>query len=192
MNREQLEHVVRAAGSIVGEERILVIGSQSILASRGEDELPPEATASNEVDIAFFDDPHEQKSDLIDGSIGEQSPFHQSFGYYAQGVSTTTAILPEGWRDRLVPLANANTGGVTAWCLEAHDLCVAKLSAARSKDITYCHALVTARLVDIATLRHRLTATELASHRRDLAEGMIRRVELTLPGSLDDQPPTTK
>lgn len=111
MNREQLEHVVRAAGSIVGEASILLIGSQSILASRREDEPPAEATASNEADLAFFDDPHKRKSDLIDGSIGEQSPFHQSFGYYAQGVSTTTAILPLGWRDRLVPLANANTEG---------------------------------------------------------------------------------
>lgn len=52
---------------------------------------------------------------------------------------------------------------MTAWCLEAHDLCVAKLAAARSKDITYCQA-VAARLVDIATLRRRLAATEQVTH----------------------------
>lgn len=73
MNRTQLEHVVRSAGSIVGEQRILIIGSQSILASLGEDELPPEVTLSNEADVAFFDDPDEEKSDLIDSTIGEQS-----------------------------------------------------------------------------------------------------------------------
>ena len=37
--------------------------------------------------------------------------FHQTFGYYAHGVDETTATLPAGWSDRLVPLANDNTGG---------------------------------------------------------------------------------
>jgi hypothetical protein len=27
---------------------------------------------------------------------------HETFGYYAQGVSVTTAVLPAGWRERLV------------------------------------------------------------------------------------------
>jgi len=43
-----------------------------------------------------FDDEFNEKADLIDGSIGEASMFHESFGIYAQGVSETTAVLPEG------------------------------------------------------------------------------------------------
>lgn len=66
-----------------------------------EDRLPIEATSSIEVDVTFFDDPDDVKSDLVDGAIGELSSFHQTYGYYAQGVSITTAILPRGWRDRL-------------------------------------------------------------------------------------------
>jgi len=31
MNRLQLEHLLRAAGSIAGQDRVIVIGSQSIL-----------------------------------------------------------------------------------------------------------------------------------------------------------------
>ncbi len=31
MKREQLEHLIRAAGSIAAEDKILVIGSQAIL-----------------------------------------------------------------------------------------------------------------------------------------------------------------
>jgi hypothetical protein len=46
-----------------------------------------------------------------------------------------TARLPEGWRDRLVPIRNANTGGGTGLCLEIHDLVVSKLMAAREKDL---------------------------------------------------------
>jgi hypothetical protein len=49
---------------------------------------------SNEADI--FPREHPERSDLIDGSIGEGSPFQRSFGYYAHGVDESTATLPEG------------------------------------------------------------------------------------------------
>jgi len=54
MNRVQLAHVLCAASRIAEDDGLLVVGSQSILGSRDEDELPPEATASMEVDIASF------------------------------------------------------------------------------------------------------------------------------------------
>jgi hypothetical protein len=76
MNREQLAHVLRAASGIVDEPDILVIGSQSLLASYDEDELPLAATASMEVDLAYFHDPDDLKADTVDGAIGELSPFH--------------------------------------------------------------------------------------------------------------------
>jgi hypothetical protein len=44
-------------------------------------------------------------------SIGEGSAFHETFGYYATGAGEETAILPEDWRSRLVPILNANTSG---------------------------------------------------------------------------------
>ena len=69
---------------------MLVIGSQSILAALPEDALPTEATASIEADVAFFDDPDDVKADHVDGAIGELSPFHERYGYYAQGVSVST------------------------------------------------------------------------------------------------------
>ena len=39
---------------------------------------------------------------MVDGAIGEPSPFHHTFGVYAQGVSIETAVLPPGWQHRLV------------------------------------------------------------------------------------------
>ena len=101
MNREQLAHILRAASTIVDDPNILVIGSQSVLATFDEDELPDAATASMEVDLAYFDDPTEDKADAVDGAIGELSPFHEMNGVYAQGVSVRTAVLPEGWRGRV-------------------------------------------------------------------------------------------
>jgi len=57
MNQEQLAHVLRAAAKIAGDPGILVIGSQAILGSFDDPELPVEATRSVEADLVFFDDP---------------------------------------------------------------------------------------------------------------------------------------
>jgi hypothetical protein len=81
VNREQLAHILRAASRIVADPAILVIGSQTLLASYNEDELPLEANASMEADLAYFDDPDESKADTVDAAIGEFSLFHQTFGF---------------------------------------------------------------------------------------------------------------
>lgn len=156
MKREQFEHAIRAAGAVLGVEEVLVIGSQALHASV-TGELPPEASRSIEVDVAAMrDDPDGRLADLIDGSIGEASMFHATFGYYAQGVVDTTAVLPAGWRGRLVRFESPGTNGVVAWCLDPHDLWVSKAIAGRPKDVEFCRALVERSLVSGAQLRDRL------------------------------------
>lgn len=166
MRRDQLEHLIRAAGAILDEPEVIVIGSQAILASFDQSRLPAEATRSIEADIVPRSDPDETKATLIDGTIGELSPFHSTFGVYAQGVGERTARLPNGWRDRLVPLRNDNTAGVTGWCLDPHDLGVAKLVAGRPHDLEFCRALLRAQLLEPETLAARLAATELRDDER--------------------------
>ena len=155
MNRKAFDHAIRAAGAVLGENEVLVIGSQAIHATISRN-LPPEAERSIEADVAALNDPDERKADLIDGSIGEASIFHETFGYYAQGVSQTTAVLPEGWRDRLVRYESPATNGVVAWCLEIHDLWLSKAVAMREKDVDFCRALAKRRLVRRDALRDRL------------------------------------
>ena len=94
MTRAEFEHAIRAAGGILGTRELMVIGSQAIHATISG-EIPEAAQRSIEVDVVAFDDSDGRKSDLIDGSIGEASMFHATFGYYAQGVSESTAVLPE-------------------------------------------------------------------------------------------------
>lgn len=158
MNREQMAHVLRAASGIVDDPDILIIGSQSLLASYDETELPLAATASMEVDLAYFDDPDESKADLVDGAIGELSHFHETFGFYAQGVSVDTAVLPREWRDRVVLWSNQSTGKARAAFLEPHDCVVSKLVAYREKDRAFAAALLDAGLIDAATLRDRINS----------------------------------
>ena len=71
MNREQLAHVLRAASQIARVSDVVVIGSQAILGSYDESQLPDEAIGSIEVDVTFFDDPEAAKSDKVDGAIGD-------------------------------------------------------------------------------------------------------------------------
>src|SRR5512138_2062153 len=99
MKRAQLEHVIRAAAQIADDEEIVVIGSQAVLGQFPD--APPELLVSNEADV--YPKNHPERWELIDGSIGELSPFHETFGYYAQGVQPGTAVLPPGWEERLVP-----------------------------------------------------------------------------------------
>jgi len=111
MTRAQLEHVIRAAGTIADVEDLIVIGSQSVLGAFPD--APAELLLSKEADL--FPREHPERADLIDATIGEGSPFQNSFGYYAHGVGEETAVLPEGWRDRLVLVRGPNTRFVRGW-----------------------------------------------------------------------------
>ncbi|WP_330464435.1 DUF6036 family nucleotidyltransferase [Micromonospora zamorensis] len=161
MRREQLEHVLRSACQIVGDPDVLVIGSQSVLGSIPESRLPLEATASMEVDVAFFNDPDDKKADQVDGAIGELSPFHEMNGYYAQGVSVSTAVLPDGWRDRLVLVESQSTQPGRGYTLEPHDCVVSKLVAGREKDHAFANALIRAGLIDPAVVAERIELVDV-------------------------------
>ena len=163
MNRAQLAHVLRAAATIVDDGGIVVVGSQAILGTYDADDLPEEATMSVEADVAFWDDPDEAKSDRVDGAIGEYSPFHQQFGYYGQGVSVATAVLPAGWRDRVVRFDRADAEPSAAVCVEAHDLVVSKLVAGREKDVSFAGALIHRGLVDVSMLLEQPSAPPAAA-----------------------------
>ena len=114
------------------------------------------------------------KADLIDGSIGELSTFQETFGYYAQGVTPNTALLPDGWRKRLIAYQTPGTQGVTAHCLEIHDLWLSKAAAGRPKDVEFCRALTARALVNPKTLRTRIKLMKkLEPKRRAFALGLI-------------------
>lgn len=155
MNRRQLEHLLIVASQIAGRDDIVVIGSQAILGSYDATELPEAATMSREADFAFWNDDAEELSDRVDAAIGELSEFDAINGYYAQGVSVTTAVLPTGWEERLVRYELADSR-VTGWCLEPHDLALAKLAAHRAKDKAFVGALIDAGILQIEILDERV------------------------------------
>ena len=171
MKRSELEHIIRAAGSIANDSEIVIIGSQSILGQFPD--APASLLVSAEADV--FPMHHPQLSDLIDGSIGEGSPFHEMYGYYAQGVDDKTATLPNGWRARLVRISNPNTVGVTGLCLEVHDLAISKYVAGREKDREFTRELAKHGMTQRATLRARERETDLTAELRKLVKARVER-----------------
>lgn len=136
MTPQEFEHVVRAVGAALGVKDVLVIGSQAVHASLRT--VIPEALRSIEVDVSSLTEDPEESADLIDGNLGELSLFHETHGYYAQGVTPKTATLPRGWRERLVVYEAPGTAGVRAHCLDLHDLWLSKAVAGRPKDREFC------------------------------------------------------
>lgn len=171
MKRSELEHLIRAAGTIADDAEIVIIGSQAILGQFPD--APPVLLVSAEADLYPLN--HPELADLIDGRIGEGSRFHEEFGYYAQGVGERTAVLPRGWRDRLVRIANPNTRGVAGLCLEVNDLAISKYVAGREKDLEFTRELAKRSMTDFETLIARSDEVDVSAEVRALVKARIRR-----------------
>jgi hypothetical protein len=90
MRRDQLEHAIRTACQIIGRREVIIVGSQSILGTFREDQLPNAATMSAEVDILPIADDNDETArlaDLIEGVAGEFSPFEELHGERYRGVA---------------------------------------------------------------------------------------------------------
>jgi hypothetical protein len=152
VNREQLEHVIRAAAAIANDE-IIVVGSQAILAQHPDS--PDELLTSLEADVYPL---HKTDlSDEIDSNIGDSTQFARAYGYWAHGIGPETVTAPAGWEERRIrlelPVALPRNSTVVGWCMEIHDLVLSKLAARRPHDISYVEAVIRHGLVDIDRLQ---------------------------------------
>lgn len=169
MTRSELEHLIRASGAIANDNELIIIGSQSILGQFPE--APAALIVSMETDL--YPKNYPELAELVDGSIGEGSFFHEQFGYYAQGVGPETATLPKGWQDRLIRIENENTNGIAGLCLEVHDLAISKYAAGRPKDREFTRELVAQNMVKNRTLIQRLSETNLSRSARNTIRSNI-------------------
>ncbi len=172
MRRSDLEHVIGAAASALGADAFVVIGSQAILGPFPD--APEALLRSMEVDLFPKESP--EQAIEIDGALGDGSPFHEAFGYYAHGVGPETAKAPAGWEDRLVeidiPPRPGSGQAAKAYCLEPHDLVLAKCAAGRDRDWEFAKEAIAGRVVDPQVLLARVEDLPLgeeqvsAIHRR--------------------------
>jgi len=171
MKRHQLEHILRASAVISECREFVVIGSQSILGQFPS--APAELLVSEEADLWPRESP--ELADLIDGSIGELSPFHETFGYYAQGVGPETAVLPPGWEGRLIPVPVPGVEGVQGLCLEIHDLLVSKAAAGRDKDLRFLTDCFRFGLANPSTILERIATLDSREAHQAVAELCVSR-----------------
>ncbi|HEX2188542.1 MAG TPA: DUF6036 family nucleotidyltransferase [Longimicrobiaceae bacterium] len=173
MTRAELEHAIRAACDVSGEDRVIVFGSQAILGQYPD--APVALRQSLEADIApGSGDP--AAADRIDGSLGEDSLFHRAHGFYVHGLTIDAASLPRGWERRTVPVRSEGTSDHTGLCIEAHDLAASKLAAFREKDRDFVRTLLAERLVRANKLLLRVQQLEGPTVDRDR---IVRWIEVT-------------
>jgi hypothetical protein len=170
MKKQQLDHVLRAAGRLTGEKRFLIIGSQSLHGKHPD--LPDDIARSAEVDLIATGDIG--RTEWLN-AIGQDSPFHETFGYYADPVDETTATLPTGWKSRLTALPPGDTEGVKGLCLDPHDLAIAKYVARREKDLVFTAELARRGIVDRSRLLELLNETPVEEEVRQRIRKDIER-----------------
>jgi len=169
MKKSQVDHLLRAARDITGEDKFVIVGSQSL---HGKGIEVDALLASIETDLYVPND--ERKTELLN-AIGEGSQFHETYGYYADPVDERTAILPRKWKQRLINLPPGDTNGAKGLCLEPHDMAVSKYIAGRDKDLVLLEALVSTGLLNRDTLLERLDATSTDEARKSAARARINR-----------------
>lgn len=173
MRRADLEHVIRAAAAVADDE-IVVIGSQAILGRLPD--APDTLLWSQEADV--YPRRHPERADAIDGALGDGSQFHATFGYYAHGVGPETAKAPAGWEQRLVPVrvprGPRDKTSVTGWCMEPHDVVLAKCAAGRERDWEFAGEAIRHGVVDAEELVRRADDLPLSASRRTRIVRLLR------------------
>lgn len=166
MDADQLRDLARRAANRTGYRKILVLGSQAVHGSLPGVSLPPITTMSEEADLAVVNDLSHETPHVIEAAFGIGSPYHQSFGVYADGIALSEVALPSGWEGRLrseqVTDHDAPDNPVTILFPEIHDLCASKLTVAvtggfgRRSDREFVKALADNGHLDLNVLHQRI------------------------------------
>lgn len=155
MNPEQLQRLVEATEKLLGPERIVVMGSSAFLGSFPEAASISEIETSRDVDL-LLSPSSEENARIAFEALGEGRTFSKKFGVHVDILRPDAAeLLPKGWEDRLLPLDKSRI----IFCLDAHDVGIAKLLAGRAKDMALLSELIRLGLLDWPILEDRLRET---------------------------------
>lgn len=170
MKKHQLDHILRAAGNITEQKQFVIVGSQALHGKYPD--LADEIVMSADADLFASRQP--DATELLN-EIGVDSPFHVTYGFYADPIDEGTAVLPKGWKGRLVNLPAGDTGGVRGLCLEPHDLAISKYVAARDKDRIFTRELARRGLVDRRKLLALVEQTPISAGVKERIKADIAR-----------------
>ncbi len=158
MDLKALKHLASVVQAITLGRRLIVFGS--ILPLRRFPEADDDyELMRRSMDADFVLDPFDETTGKTVGdAIGAEADFASQFGYYADIVRPIVCEnFPPGWEDRVIPLE----GVANVFCLEPHDMAVAKLFAGRPKDIALLTALMKSQRLDALRIYHLLFETPM-------------------------------
>ena len=159
MRLRSLIHLLEAAQSLVHPERIVVLGSSSLLPVDpvlGDAGQPLEFSYDADLLVSPM---NEEAAGILMESLGQESFFAKRHGYYADILRPEiTETLPEGWSSRLLPVP-----GVSAsFGLNPLDLALVKLILGRPKDLGLLREIMIREIITAESLRNFYHAADLS------------------------------
>lgn len=161
LDRPKIDHIVRAVAAITDEKCFVIIGTGAFIASVKN--VPLNMMLTRELDIYSDGADPDKLSELIDGTMGEGSPFDLAFGYYAHGVGERTAYMPSDWRSRAKLIRLSSGPEIRCLCPERNDIAISKLCAWRDKDKDWLRAGVMSGTINFDLMKARVGAIENAN-----------------------------
>lgn len=162
MTKCEFETLLCKAGELARDRDFFLIGSQSL---RGVCPAIPRGFPKT-IEADLYPRHHPQAWGILREELGKASKFFDRHGYYLDCADPALATIPDGWLDRLIPFRTPRTGGVTAWCLEPHDLFVSKLVAWREKDQQFLRAMLKHKLAKPLVVLNRIEDLPVPAERR--------------------------
>ena len=163
MNREELEHCLRAVADVTDKRELYLAGSNSVLAHFPEDVIPAVCLEEAEVDVATVEDT-EENSYVISSTFWEGSDFVEMYGIEIDGIQLDEIALPNGWQDRLKLIEITppyDDSLISVYALDIYDVAASKTVAHREKDRRWLKALFDANLVSMGEVADRLNEMDL-------------------------------
>ena len=183
---QDLQRTVRALAMEFKTDKVFIIGSQAILLSWPD--APARMRASPEIDAYPANarvweieekrrDPKlaGEASEHIHALFGEGSQFHETHGFFIDGVDENTAKLPKDWHTRaIVKSLEVDGRVVTAVAPAPEDVIVSKLARLDPKDKSFIEAFHAERPLDRAIIEARIANSDFVPEVAELAVAFIR------------------
>lgn len=188
---DDLKRAVSSVATYFDADSVIIVGSQALLVGRND--IAREIRMSEEFDMYPANihqweklHPGEEASEVINALFGEGSYFHQSHGFFIDGVDDRTANLASDWRDRaLVQMIDVGGRQVSAIAPEPNDLVASKLARGDPKDVVFARICMRSGLARHDQIKNRL---EIIMPADALAHSLRRLTQAThSPGPRSDK-----
>ena len=172
MTKSEFETLLRKAGELARDRDFFLIGSQSL---RGVCPAIPRGFPKT-IEADLYPRHNPQAWGILREELGRASKFFDRHGYYLDCADPSLATIPDGWLARLISFSTPRTGGVTAWCLEPHDLFVSKLVAWREKDQQFLRAMLKHKLARPSVVLNRIEHLPVSADRREALKQLVEEL----------------